>query len=457
MLDRPHLPRTGPQGQALRVAVTVRIDQRSQERVVRGRGARQGVHPQYLPAERVQVLRDGPDSLGVAGGDPQIAIGAEAQAAAVVVVHPRDVPDKGIIGSGGRGVGRVYRPGDHLYHGAGTLLADVDPPVVDEVGIDFEPHHPTVFIGIQVAEVGRHGLERAIGEPAAQSFGGVRRGVLVRMAIPFGEQHRPVGSEGDPPGISQAGHQRLDRQFRAGLPRADHLIPLHLGGLPGALTVGVARPGSQILSPDAVRGRVVGLGRSVDVGPVGLVRGLGPLPGHGADAAVRVAQRRPDHRTDSEGHWEQRHGAGLIHVLDGHNHVFRIRVGAVADLHRHLIDVVLVTVGRVLVVGGSRKGQDARVGEPEPGCIRPAVRRYGPRQGVVIRIRGGQGCHRRRVLRDDKRGERRDFGCGRLGVGSPHQGQQDGAQCRQQTGEMCWCGTGGQVGEAAGQRESCGP
>ena len=153
---------------------------------------------------------------------------------------------------------------------------------------------------------------------------------------------------------------------------------------------------------------------------------------------------RPGHR-----------GCQFDDVLDRDFEVGGVRVVAVADLHGDFVDVVPVGVARGLVVGGrSREGQVARVGEHELGCIIPArlARRNRPPQVSLggILVRRGQGRDHRCVLLYDKRGERRDCWCGRLGMSGdgPSHSEQDGAQRRPQTGgagadrtgEMCYAG-----------------
>ena len=344
VLYRPHLVRARTARQPLWIAMAGGVDSRP-ERVTRRRRARRGVDAEHFPAERVPILRDCP-GRGVAGCDPQIPLRTETQAAAAVLTGGGDVVNEGVIGAGGRGVGRVYRPGNHLHFRPGMGLTGVEPSVGSERGVDDDGHQSGLSRYEQVVEVGTDGLDRPVGQPTAQP------------ASPLGEQHRPVGREGHPPRNAQAGDQRDDGQLRAGLPLADHMIRHHLGGLPGALAVGVARRGSQVLPLDAVRGRVVGLGRSVDSGPGGLVRGLGPLPGHGVEIhAVRVAQRCPHHRPRPELSRKQRHGPRLVDIgdLDGHRDGVVdlvvvgqvVRVLAITDR-----DDDFVLVGHLVVEGG---------------------------------------------------------------------------------------------------------
>ena len=121
---------------------------------------------------------------------------------------------------------------------------------------------------------------------------------------------------------------------------------------------------------------------------VPVLRGGRGVGGHAHGPILRVRNcGRPVHR-----------GGQLDDVLDRHAESRRDRGVAVADLDGDCVDVVPVGVGRGLIVGGSCEGQPAGVGEHEPGGIIPAVRRNRPRQGVGIRIRGGQGRHGRAPL-----------------------------------------------------------
>ena len=87
MLHRPHLVGAGAPGQALGVAVAVGIDQRrirGGEGVAWRPGPGGGVHPQDLPTQGGQALRDVTGSCRVARRDPQVALWPEAQPTAAV-------------------------------------------------------------------------------------------------------------------------------------------------------------------------------------------------------------------------------------------------------------------------------------------------------------------------------------------------------------------------------------
>ena len=114
----------------------------------------------------------------------------------------RDVAHEGVSGAGGCGVGRVYRPGNHLHFRPGVGLTGVEPAVGGEGGIDDEGHQAGLSRNEQVAKVGADGLDRPVGQPTAQP------------ASPLGEQQRPVGRKGEPPRYAQARDERDDGEVR---------------------------------------------------------------------------------------------------------------------------------------------------------------------------------------------------------------------------------------------------
>ena len=90
----------------------------------------------------------------------------------------------------------------------------------------------------------------------------------------------------------------------------------------------------------------------------------------------------------------------VVDVGDGDGDVLGVGVGAVGDLHGHVVDVVGAGVGRGLEVGGRDEGQHAGRGvDREQRGVRAARDRVGQRRagiGVGRRHRGDGG----RVLRD---------------------------------------------------------
>ena len=72
-------------------------------------------------------------------------------------------------------------------------LTGVEPSVGGEIGINGDGHQTGRPADEQIAEIGGDGLDCAVSEPTAQH------------ARPLGEQHRPVGCEGDTPRVIQAG------------------------------------------------------------------------------------------------------------------------------------------------------------------------------------------------------------------------------------------------------------
>ena len=175
--------------------MTVGVDpRRFSKRVARRPVARRCVDPQHLPSERGETLR-GRHRVSVAGRYPQVALGPETHPASCVLEpgpdgHP---PHQRVSNPRGLSVVGVDGPGDHLHLvwlvGLGVGLAGVEPPVGGEVGICHDRHEPGRSTHEQVAEVGGDNLDRAVGEAAAQH------------AADLGEQHRPVGCEGEIPRV----------------------------------------------------------------------------------------------------------------------------------------------------------------------------------------------------------------------------------------------------------------
>ena len=259
VLDRPHLVRAGAASEALRIAVAVGVDaRRGGERVPGRADARRRIDAEHLPAQRAEVLRDRP-GCSVSRRDPEEPLRAEAQPATVVDAGCGDGPDEGIRDTRGRGVVRVHGPGDHLHDAPGVRLAGVEPPVGGESGIYEDRHQSGLPAHEQVAEVRRHGLDRAAGEP------GLERSATLR------EQHRPVGSEGEIPGNAEAGDERDDGDPGRALTRADGLARFGLDALARALSVRVGRTGPDV-HPLVSALRRVACAATGHAGPGGLVR-----------------------------------------------------------------------------------------------------------------------------------------------------------------------------------------
>ena len=182
--------------------------------------------------------------------------------------------------------------------GTGVALAGVEPPVGGETRIDRDSHQPGLSPGEQVAEVGIDGLNRAVGNSTAQH------------ARPLGEQHRPIGREGDVPGDGQAGDKGGDPEIGRGNLVTAYALRL----LEGTLRVVVGRRGSQVQALVGAGRRVAGRRGAADVRPSRVpVRRPGPLPGRAVHVAVGIAQARTDGRPDLG----EAYRSGFLHVAHG--------------------------------------------------------------------------------------------------------------------------------------------
>ena len=200
VLHRPHLAGARAKRQSLRVAVPVGVDKglraAGPEGVVRRPGPGRLVHAQHLAAEGIQVLGDR-RHCRVAGGDPQIVLGAEAQPAAAVPASRAygDAAHQGVLDAGGRRVAGVDGPRDHLYFrrrptGVPVALAGVEAPVAGEIRVHHDGHQPDLE-GIELVGEVPGALQLPNG-PVGEADG--------QREVPFGKQHRAVGREGEVPG-----------------------------------------------------------------------------------------------------------------------------------------------------------------------------------------------------------------------------------------------------------------
>ena len=295
MLHRPHLAGARAKGQSLRVAVAVGVDKglraAGPEGVVRRPGPGRLVHAQHLAAEGIQVLGDRRHRR-VAGGDPQVVLGAEAQPAAAVPA-PRaygDAAHQGVHDAGGPRVPGVDGPRDHLYFrrrpiGVPVALAGVEAPVTGEIRVHHDSHQPDLE-GIELVGEVPGALQLPNG-PVGEADG--------QREVPFGKQHRAVGREGEVPGYEQVG----DHGFHLDPGRRDRGGRARPRGRPGSVAVCVHRPDLHL-----VRLAVVETGE----GGVRIqeARYVGPVPAVPGVAQVVAVDGRPAVRRDLPFHGQRR-------------------------------------------------------------------------------------------------------------------------------------------------------
>ena len=191
--------------EALGIAVPVREHRRAGEGIVGGNRAVR-VQAQRLAAERLQVLRD-LAVRRVAGRGVQLAVRAEPEAAAGVVLRGRDALDEdrplrervAVVAqphdADGRAPGRVVR------------VREVHQPGRRVVGGEREAHQPALALRLDV----RNDVDRLRLEDAAQDDADAARALGHEQALGRRERHRPRHFE--------TRDERLDAQRRPRLRR----------------------------------------------------------------------------------------------------------------------------------------------------------------------------------------------------------------------------------------------
>ncbi len=148
--------------------------------------------PQDLAGERTGVLGRFP-VLGVAGGDVQVAVGAEGDPSPVVGGGRRDTVEDHLRLAESPGVLVVVDPGDPVVGRRGVVHVDMG--VLGKVRVHGQPEQPALTSGRDPVDRSRLG---AFPFPIDQ---GDLRGVAL------GDQRRTVGEEVDPPGHFEVGDQ----------------------------------------------------------------------------------------------------------------------------------------------------------------------------------------------------------------------------------------------------------
>ena len=189
-------PVSGCQSMPCGIAVPQRVQGVAGDGVVVGHRA-VGVEPQNLARRRRRVLRR-VRVLGVAHGDVQLVVRAEANAAAVVVSRARHaVKDDGVVAPHTTG---VREPGDAVCRAALFIdvgVADVQVAILGEAGVESDAHETGLTLRPHVQ----------LGEWLVQQVPVLNH---ADAAGPLCDEHAPVRGEGQVPRNAQALHNRLD-------------------------------------------------------------------------------------------------------------------------------------------------------------------------------------------------------------------------------------------------------
>ena len=202
VLGRPQLARHRMQGRTLHVAVAVRPDfaartRPGHERIVR-RHLAVGVDAHDLARQLVQFLRGGRAHAVVALGDEQMALVVEYQARPDM----RAVRELGLLRVHHARLDQRVTPQLAAHHRRARLVAaevrlgerQVDPAVLRVVGRQRHVQQAGLSVHEDVGQARDRRRHGSIGRDAAQSSG------------TLGDQHAPIGQEGERPGMVQPDH-----------------------------------------------------------------------------------------------------------------------------------------------------------------------------------------------------------------------------------------------------------